>query len=435
MAIVTYYCGEDVLVKVSTDEGLTWTTRNYSPGSPGILYDIMAWPLQPDKVTTVGNLGLIQTSIDQGVTWNSASPVLGSNVTFEEVWNVDSSISVVCGTNNVTPLFYTPVFYKSIDGGVSYISSPIRDAANPGIDLFKTGKAYCIHFMTPLIGVMGVIGDLNNLPGYPFIGNTDQLYVVLTLDGGLTWEVTNNKYPLDVNKGNIPWGIKISYDTITTQYIINVVAQKTIHRSIDSGGTYINPEVYPTSTEGNHLTWIGDNYLWYTRSGLNSGIRQSLTVGSAWNNMQSPLLGTARAAHFYQGPLIISGFYSAGQALLKTLDQGATGLIVDGTPAQQIIWAVWTEQDTPMRCFLLQNCKDPSIQYIFQEPPSLVGPPCSIDLSNYIGQSVVISFFGATDPFGNSLNTCPAVADDTTCWIVVQQVTCTGEPCIPIIST
>ncbi len=435
MAIVTYYCGEDVLVKVSTDEGLTWITRNYSPGSPGILYDIMAWPLQPDKVTTVGNLGIIQTSTDQGVTWNNASPVLGSNVTFEEVWNVDSTISVVCGTNNVTPLFFTPVFYKSTDGGVNYNSLPIRDAANPGIDLFKQGAATTIHFMTPLVGVMGILGVLNTLSGYPPVSTTAQLYVLKTLDGGVTWEVTNNKYPLDVDKGNTPWGIKISYDVITTDYTINVVAQKTIHRSADSGLTYINPEIYPTGTTGLHLTWIADNYLWYTRGGVSSGMRQSITLGAGWVDMQSPLLGTARAAHYYQGPLIISGFYSAGQALLKTLDQGVTGLIVDGTPAQQIIWAVWTEQDNPRRCFLLQNCEDPSLQYIFQEPPNFAGSPCNIDLSTYIGQSVIISFLGGTDPFGNNLNTCPAVADATTCWIVVQQVTCTGEPCIPIIPT
>jgi len=428
MAIVTYYCGEDALVKVSTDEGLTWITRNYSPGSPGILYDIMAWPLQPDKVTTVGNVGLIQMSTDQGVSWNNASPVLGSNVTFEEVWNIDSTYSVVCGTNNVTPLFYTPVFYKSIDAGVSYTSLPIRDAANPGTDLFKTGKAMTIHFMTPLVGVMGIIGNLNTLPGYPVVGSNEVLYVLLTLDGGVTWEVTNNKFPIDLTDLNNPWGIKISYDAPSTEYIINLVAEKTLHRSIDSGVTYSSPEFYPTGTAGRHLTWIGDTPLWYTRSGTGSSMQQSLTVGAGWNTIQASLGSISRAAHFYQGPVIITGFYSIDSRLLKTIDEGASSSPSDITPAQQLIWAVWTEQDIPFKCYLLQDCQDPTRQFIFTDQIS--GTACGFDFASNIGNTVVIQYI--LDPASNP---CPVVADGVTCWLIVQEATCGTEFCNQIITS
>jgi hypothetical protein len=422
MSIVTYYCGEETLVKVSVDEGVSWITRNHSPGSPGILYDIMAWPMEPDKVTTVGNFGVIETSTNQGVTFNNASPVYGAAYTFEEVWNIDSNNSVVVGWEDLGFGTTRPVFLKSTNGGVSYTLGQIRDSVNIGTDIFKNGKATSVHFLSDQVGVISVVGVLETLSGYPPPLNNKYCFVLLTLDGGITWTVTNNKQPLNFAPDNAGNGIKISYDYSSSLYIINVVTRTNIFRSMDSGVTY---NITDPTTKGQHLTWIGDSYVWYTEQSSNR-INQSLNIGGTWNIQQSGIPSTAgRGAHFYQGPIIITGYYTSGDRLYKSLDQGITGFVCDNAPNNKQIWAVWTEQTNPYKCYLLQDCTNQNIQYVFTDNGFLQS--CGFDFPSNIGNTITIA--SQAQP-----NLCPEVADGVTCWLIVQEVPCGNNFCNQVIS-
>lgn len=423
MSAVTYYCGEDNLVRVSSDEGATWATRSVPGVTPEILYDIMAWPNLISKCTTVGDLGRIWLTNDTGLTWTDVSPVTGMNVKFEEVWNVDPQTSVVVGTNSDL----WPVFYKSSNGGTTYNQFNIRDAANPLFDIFKTGLGKTIHFLSDQVGVIGVQGDIDeaNLTGYPVQPPGNNMYVLLTVDGGVTWEVTNGKMPINTTL-DLPWGIKISYDVPTAKYIINLISQDSVYRSLDSGVTY-------TATEGTgvrsvHLTWIGDSKIWYTK--FAGEIKQSLNLGGFWNSLQTGIPGIPRAAHFYQGPVMVTGFYSGNGILYKTIDEGVTGFISDTTPGQEVIYAVWTEQDIPAKCFLFEDCTNSDRTLVVRD----------WGCSNCIGVCLESTPAGTTFniDYQNTLGPVWCLSEeDTTCWRLIGEVNCPdfgGQLCIEQIS-
>lgn len=419
MAIATYYCGEDSLVRVSQDEGITWADRSIPYQTARIFYDIMAWPAQPNKATVVGQRGSIYTTSNYGVTWTNASPVLGMDVTFEEVWNIDATTSVVIGWRQVIQSTI-PVFYKSTDGGATYTQISIRDNVNTGIDIFKKGKGTSVHFMTDLIGIIGIVGTIDTLPGYPAPTAVDSLYVLMTLDGGISWSVSNAKNPVTPIT-TTPWGIKLSYDTGTANYIMNVICSVNGYRTVDTGLTWINYSI----KSGRHLTWIGDGNLWYTEQS-NFTINQSFNIGSSWVQNQAAIPQGGNAAHFYQNPVIILGFYSSGPSLLKTLDQGVSGLIVDSTPLDEIIWAVWTELDAPVRCYLFQDCTNPDRSIVVQDwgCDNCVG----VCLSGVeIGTTFSIAYQNTLGPVW-----CLS-SEDTTCWRFMGEVTCPnldGQLCI-----
>jgi len=332
---VSYYSGYSNLVKVSTDAGFTWTTRSVPTSPPRHLWDIMAFPGNPDRVVTVGDGGNIYLSVDQGVTWSQSSPVayVGSTYAFEEVWHIDDIYSVVVGEEliNQTP---EPRFFKSIDGGSSYTQYPIID--NNGYVIFKFGQVICTHFLTPLIGVIGVQGIFDIIPGYPPPG-TDEVYVLITLDGGLTWEVTNNKFPIaPLVPGTKPWGIKMSYLGSTYDITIVVDSGTAIYNSIDGGLTW-NP--FPLGGPSTHLTWLGTT-LWETT--LGGDIFISNDNGATWSSQQSLVGGRPYAAHFYNNLSTILGFYSADDKLYRTSDQALSGILSDTTPIGDVT-AVWTE--------------------------------------------------------------------------------------------
>lgn len=417
MSIVTYYCGEENMVRVSTDEGVSWSSADI-PGTLRTLYDIMAWPQEPNKVTTVGALGGIYYSTNAGFTWTNATPLLGTGYTFEEVWNIDSDNSVVAGWLDSGGGNISPVFFKSTDGGVSYTQGLIRDSVNIGTDIFKQGKATAIHFLTDQIGVMSVYGDFNTLPGYTPLGY-NVCYVLLTTNGGTSWTVTNsNQYVSDLES----YGIKIGYDYGSGLYIINVVTRNNVYRSINSGLAYSITDI---STKGQHLTWIGDSNIWYTEQSNNS-IKLSLNNGATWAVQQSGIPSTAgRAAHFYKKYSVpgITGFYShTGNRLFKSLDSGVTGFLSDSAPGGNQIWAVWTE--SPYKCYLLENCQDPTIQYVFTDNDFL--GECGFDFANNIGETVTIQSTIAPNP-------CPEVADGITCWRIIQETPCSGQFCNQVI--
>lgn len=424
MSIVTYYCGEDNLIRVSPDEGVSWADRSVSDPIFRTFYDIMAWPGQPDKATVVGELGSIYTTTDQGLTWNSASPVLGMDVTFEEVWNIDVNTSVVAGWRTLGPLATIPVFYKSIDGGVNYVQISIRDNVNLFIDIFKKGKATSIHFLTPMIGVIGIVGTIDILVGYPPPTIVDSLYVLMTLDGGTTWQVTSSNNPVTPIT-TIPWGIKLSYDTLSSEYIINVIASTNGYRSIDSGLNWSNYSV----KFGRHLTWIGDSNVWYTEQ-TGFTINESLNIGASWVIKQAGIPLGGNAAHFYQNPTVITGFYSSGSDLMKTLDEGITGTLSDSTPLGEIIWAVWTEPGLPARCYMFEDCTNPDRQLVVQDWGC--GNCVGICLSSTTpGDTFTITYQNTLGPVW-----CLPPEDDT-CWRFIGEVTCPdlgGQLCIEQIS-
>lgn len=420
MALATYYCGEDSLIRVSPDEGVTWVDRSIPYQTARIFYDIMAWPSQSNRATVVGQLGSIYYTADSGATWMNVSPVLGMAITFEEVWNINSTTSVVIGWRQVGQFSTAPVFYKSIDGGLSYTQIAIRDNVNLFVDIFKNGKGTSIHFLNDQVGIIGVVGTTDTLIGYPPPTIVDSLYVLITLDGGNTWEVTNSKNAVTPIT-TIPWGIKLSYDNPSGLYIMNVICSINGYRSTDSGLTWINYSI----KSGRHLTWIGDNNLWYTeQSGLT--INQSLNIGSSWVIKQAGIPLGGNAAHFYQNPIIIIGFYSSGASLLKTIDEGISGTLSDSTPLGEIIWAVWTELDEPSKCYLFQDCTNPNRTIVVRD----------WGCSNCVGICLSTVEPGTTFTIGYQ-NTLGPVwclpSEDTTCWAFIGEVTCpdfSGQLCV-----
>lgn len=384
MSAVTYYCGDTRIVKVSIDEGATWATRLVPNigGATSNLMDIMAWPGQPNKVTTVGTRGAIWTSLDQGITWLNVSPVSGnSNYYFEEVWHVDSTTSYAVGGNGIG--MPQPVFAKSTDGGLTYnIITPVVDT---GLNtIFSLAQIISVHFISPTEGVIGVQGIINNIVGYPPSSGVDQVWVLGTIDGGVTWEVLNGQAaiaPGVLPQGTKPWGIKMEFDGVS-DYIINLIvdAGNSSFRSTNSGASFSN---IGKGDPQRHITWQGNN-IWVTTVGGND-INLSTNQGASFTTQQSGLLEVASAAHFYQDISVI-GYYSSGDQLYKTLDLGITGTLVDSISGALTIWAVWSEPILacpfvvepcicPPGCYTLRDCAGilDDIQVIETERPTPIG--------------------------------------------------------------
>lgn len=389
MSAVTYYCGDSRIVKVSIDNGATWTNRFVpSIGPSPNLMDIMAWPGQSDKVTVVGTRGAIWTSLDQGVTWNNASPVSGNvNYYFEEIWHVDSNTSYAVGGNGSG--MPVPVFAKSTDGGVSYVISPTL--VDTGLNvIFSLAQIISVHFASPNIGVIGVQGIINNILGYPPSSGVDQVWVLGTGDGGATWQVLNGQAaisPGTLPQGTKPWGIKMQYDGVS-DYIINLIvdAGTSSFRSANSGTSFSN---IGKGDPQRHITWESTN-IWVTTVGGNN-INLSTDTGISYTPIQSGLLEVASAAHFYQDSGLI-GYYSSGEQLYRTIDSGATGTLVDSISSALTIWAVWSELVSicpfivqpcicPPRCYTLQDCSGilDNIQVVETDRPTPIGGALTYD--------------------------------------------------------
>lgn len=339
---VTYYCGYSNCVRVSEDEGTTWQSRDVPASPAATLLDVKAFPNNGNKAITVGTLGHIYLTQDKGVTWTESSPVAtpGSTFAFEEVWHVDAANSFVVG-ENITGGFPEPKFFRSNDGGLSYVDVPIIDTT--GQVPFKIAQVISVHFISPMIGVIGMQGIQEaGLIGYPPTTGVDQVWVLMTVDGGDSWEVTNNKLPIDLAlaQGTKPWGIKLSL--VPGNYVINlsVDSGSGIYRSIDSGNSYAVTGTVPTV----HLTWFGDIDFWVQELKppiTQGGLELSSNLGATWV-VQQTYTNPGYAAHFYDNGTV-TGFYSVSAQMYKSLDLGATGTISDSNPSKEGIFAVWTE--------------------------------------------------------------------------------------------
>lgn len=324
----TYYCGGLGLVKRLDDFIGPWIDLSI-PGVK-VLYDIETDPLDGDHVVVVGEAGRIFVSTNAGSTWdiptgnyNAFTPIPN----FYEVFFTDSNTIYVVGGGGACVV--------SLDGGLTFNSTASLPTPT-GLYLPAGGDAFCVHFPTPLMGVVGF-----------------QDKIFKTIDGGATWIYTNGGLPVNTPQGPLHFrGIELSSNGLT----ITAWGESCVYRSTDGGLSYllVLDFIYVgfSGRPGEHLTWINDNTLWGTTR--QNEIFKSINAGSSWTSLRTPDtssidIARIRAAHFYDNT---NGFYSVNNEIFSTADSGATGTLSDSQ--QQEIWAVWTHLGQP--CYLLTPC-------------------------------------------------------------------------------
>jgi len=331
----------------------------------------MTDPNNPDKVFVVGvsgqGFGGIGVSVDGGNTWAApAGTYLGAKQ-FWEVWVIDSNNIVAVGDNGRCVI--------SNDGGLTFnltASWPTPTGGNLG------GGAYCVHFTTPLIGVVG------------FYQSSLETYAFRTNDGGVTWSAVNGGNDLNgVISVLAPVAIYMSND----QQEIVICCQNAILKSLDGGNTFtmVHDFLY---REGLHMTWLPKydaTTMWATGQGDERLI--STDGGNTWtvqNPTTLPPVALPRifAAHYHS---FTNGFYSRESNMMVTANAGLTGAVTDTMPGDDIIAAVWSQANP---CYRLDACN--GFAFLITDT----------DLSAYVGQTVQLQGGG--------------------CWTVSVAQNCTG---------
>lgn len=342
----TYYVSDSITVRRLDNLSGSWTSCTLPTNASYV--DVMTDPTDPDKVFVIGG-PYIYYSSDAGVSWNVPVGNYNSDpqIIFYEVWCIDPATIVVCASGGRVVI--------STDGGVTFNFTTTFPTPT---GLVSSGSARAIHFISPLIGVVGY-----------------DMLVYVTINGGVTWTVTNS----GLNIGTGPAQDQINAIHISAdQQVITANTQRGIFRSTNGGLTYSTAYSWSNS-QGRHMTWLNDNELWAV--GLYSSRVKSIDAGATWV-VQSDLFPAGLddfAEHFYDSN---NGFFNLSTNLYGTSDSGLTGSFAD-TNAFSVIFAVWT-QLAPQICYLLQDCQGLI--------PSIV--VSGIDLANRVGLVVNIPILG-----------------------------------------
>lgn len=345
MATKTYYIGDTGLVKRLDDVNSSpsvWLNKPLLFSPSPFLKDVKTLPTDGNTVFVVGKayptgtFKGIARSTNGGNTWSipggNYTTVIGSvaNFYFYEVWPIDATTIIVCGSNGY--------LFISTNGGADF--NILNQIVIPAI---PNGDVYSVHFSSALVGVAG----LNN-------------YIVKTIDGGTTWSVQNGGFQI-AGLGNVN-GIHISDDG---QAIIACGSTKII-ASYDGGVSFINKHTW--GNQGNHLTWYKDSSVslfWAT--GTNNEIVKSIDYGSTWTIVSpystAPGNLNYSGAHFYSyNPVSgANGFYS-----VNTIANYGVQYVQGNFPPSftfpgdidnslKSAVAVWTHVTTPT-CYKLTNC-------------------------------------------------------------------------------
>lgn len=334
------------------------------PIASDAMLDVMTLPLEPNKVRVVGRSDEIFWSDDSGATWtaavgNYAAPLSAGEI--REIWIVDSLNMYACGGNGVV--------LRSVDGGVTFDKTTTYPTAGGVWD--STVQADSIHFITPLIGVVGVTDP-----------TASGVSVWKTTDGGVTWSQLNGGAVIG-NLNSVATGIHIS----ATETTIVLEAKTGIYRSTDSGATfslvqdleYIAPSI--GVGVGTHLTWISDDELWVTTQ--DNQIFQSIDAGATWSTTRpgGDISNEIETAVFVD---INNGYYgtsSGGPAdIFFTSDSGATGISSEVVAGPHSIWSEYDNPPPP--CFVLTSCDDGGAVFtnIFEGP--------GINLTGWVGNVI-----------------------------------------------
>ena len=349
------------------------------------LYDVETDPVDSNKVFAVGmgnpsdSIFGVYVSTDGGATWYvpggnyQTNQFSSTQITWYEVHVQDSQNIMISGQNGYIAI--------STDGGLTFnLSTQMPLLAEGGLaPSYPT--CYSLHFISPLIGVVGT-----------------RRHVLITYDAGITWLVLNLGNPIASTLGQFAFeirGIHLSAD----QQTIVALSSNFIFTSTNAGNSFVDTESF-LGEFGLHLTWTSDLILW--GFGAKDMVFQSIDGGSNWNVIQPfSALGLPHyAGHFYNNT---QGFFSENNELFSTTDAALTG--TSSWSGNIRINAVWTIQE-PVVCFLLEDCED-----------KLPDITTDTDLSLYVGQVIKIEGYTA----------CWTVSETQNCDTTVP-VTLSGTP-------
>jgi hypothetical protein len=339
-------------------------TPNFPLIEETTLFDVMCDPLNPDKVTVVGesilpnNIGCgILVSNDAGVTWvnpggNWGIQSSGSYSDFKEVWYADSNVIWAVGTDRAFGIVVV-----STDGGLTFnrVNSPVG---------FNQLDIYAVHALS---ATTAIIAGTTDIPR-----NTSNSYAFKTTDSGVTWVTLNGGsiLPGPPNEGvGIPNGAWISADE--TRIVIGAYSTQVL--STDGGATFNSTNV-PFVESGYHLTWFPSHSpnpptMRHT-GGVTNTVNDSINNGTSWVTTRSSGSFVMGGAHFWDTD---DGYYIDDNTgnVFSTNDGAVTGTISHTVVDSFKLISVWTQLalvDPPTQCpcYLVTDCTDPSNQLTIQ---------------------------------------------------------------------
>lgn len=361
----TYTCGDTGGVRKLVNLAPPWIdvslpANGIPNGSQSLLLDIEVDPNNGDKVFTVGegycsslavNWYGIAVTANGGALWT----VPGGN--YQNVVNnpgcyhkwieisiVDSNTIFVCGI--VDPITRKGTVCKSTDGGATFnMCGPLPSTVDQ-MDVTS------IHFITPLIGVVG----LND-------------YACKTTDGGATWTVCNGSSSF--TSSGYPMGPITGIFLSAAEDNMMVVGLPRVLRAADPSPNagMINGSWGPTVTANNnsfvHLSRFSDQVIYV--SGIKDSIVETQDGGGSWSACPYsigglPSTGPSRiAAHFYKlNVSVYEGFFSGNATIYNSLN----GACVPPSPTTndetspygvQAVWT-WYHEGAQTTCYLLTEC-------------------------------------------------------------------------------
>lgn len=428
----TYSCGNAGSVRRLTNLVGSWMDvslglNGIPDGAQSSLLDIETDPTNGSKVFVVGegycstqafNWFGIAVSSNAGNSWQvpggNYQTLVNNTLCYHkwiEVSVVDANVIYVCGI--VNPITKLGTVAKSTDGGATFnLCAPLPVTLR---DLDCTS----IHFITPLIGVIG----LDN-------------YIVKTTDGGNSWFILNNGQPLS---SNLPIaGTLLPIGPITGIYISpdqGFIMGVGLNFSIESLPVNFPTPIFDTGLGvdtwkkvsypptdfpnpiGLHLTYL--NTPAYPKGYIGVSGNQDLGIlydpigGAAFSPapgyLASGFGSSRRAAHFYkinQSATGLEGFYNKNNNVYYNSVGFFTNqfeILSDTVPnGVNALWT-WYEEQPPEECFLLIGCDGTSIV-------------TNTDMSAYVNPTVYFQIVG-----------------DSRCFSAIYATDCTGA--IPVVVT
>ncbi len=421
----TYYCGRNGGVRKLVDLTAPWIdvslpTNGIPAALQAELFDVEVDPNDGDKVFVVGgaDCGInwygIGVSSNGGTTWQipggNYQAIIGASgespcfYKWYEVSIVDSTTSYVCG--QLDTLSGKPILVKSTDGGLTFNTCTPFPVEVDGMD------ATCLHFTTPLIGVVSFSG----------LASTAN-YVLRTMDGGNTWLVMNGGLPLSTSNPFPGTGLPVGpitgiFMADDLGYIVgigqNMIIETTVISlpnppasagvGVDSwqNNFYTSANGFSNIPIGYHVSYLRTggavpNDAIISVSGYSSLGIDSSDRGATWNNIPAPGYDPTNngfnriAAHFYRlnnslPNTIHSGFYNKDADVYHNINGFApfSETFSDNSPyGVNAIWTWYLETPT-QTCYLLTNCNDPSDTIV-----------TSTNLAANVGQVTVVIGYSA----------------------------------------